>query len=285
MNAVDLRKLDWDNKNATGSGNGSYYQAVDQSVSPTRYYKLSNFDSYECRPIGYESFFEVIAYRLGKMLGIDVLKYHLIEGQIRLHIKNSSEVRTFSTVLCYSEDFRKGGETKSSLQTWYNLNVGGKDIEQRLRSVSSYISDYLDKMFVFDCLICNRDRHTANIEVLQLRNGNYRFSPLFDHGQSFCAACGLDENAIRNFDYTKDIRYNDGIGKGYHFKNVAGIKKPVVVKPLSADFRKSIFYGMSGYLPQYVKDSVANTIEYRYRLLKNEKYIFEAHEQGVSGLL
>lgn len=276
MRSVDLRKLAWDTKNATGSGNGSYYQAIDQSVSPTRYYKLSNFDSYECKPVGYESFFEVIAYRLGKMLGINVLQYHLVEGQIRLHVRNSSRIKVFNTVLCYSEDFRKGGETKSSLQTWYNLNIGNPDIEHGLRAISPYVNDYLDTMFVFDCLICNRDRHTGNIEVLQSRNGNYRFSPLFDHGQSFCATCGLDEYAIRNFDYTKDIQYNDGIGKGYHFKNVSGISKPVIVNRLPADFRRSLFYGMKQELKQYVIDSVANTIEYRYRLLKNKGIIIEA---------
>lgn len=275
MRTLDLRKLTWGTKNATGSGNGSYFQALDQSVTPTRYYKLSNFNDFDCTSMGYESFFEVIAYRLGKMLGFDVLQYHLVNGKIKVRVRNQSKLTTTTAILCYSEDFRRGGETKTSLYSWCKTNIPDNNIEAGLRSISSYINDYLDRMFVFDCLICNRDRHRGNIEVLQSKDGSYRFSPLFDHGQSFCATFGMNEIAIRNFDYTQDIWYNDGIGKGYHYKNIASNSKPVVVNRLPHDFRTKLFYGMSQYLPKYVMESVASTIEYRYRLMREKGIIIE----------
>jgi len=275
VQSLDLRNLKWDTKNATGSGNGSYYQALDKTVKPTRCYKLSNFDGYTCNSIGYESYFEVIAYRLGKMLGINVLEYHLVNGIIKLMVRNSSQVKDVNAVLCYSENFRHSGEFKMSLGTWYQLNVGLPDIENGLRAVSQYISDYLDTMYVFDCLIYNRDRHTGNIEVLESKSGEFRLSPLFDHGQSFCAPYGMDRRAIENFDYTQDTRYNDGIGTGYHYKNVSNIKNKVVVRKLPSDFSRILFCDMRDTLPDYVITSVASTIEYRYTKLRKYGYIVE----------
>lgn len=46
-------------------------------------------------------------------------------------------------------------------------------------------------MFLFDYLICNRDRHGANIEVLQ-KGENYRLAPIFDNGLSFLFSCYND---------------------------------------------------------------------------------------------
>lgn len=54
-------------------------------------------------------------------------------------------------------------------------------------------------MFLLDYIICNRDRHGANIEVLQ-KGDTYRLAPLFDNGLSFMFSCYQDGNQMLEFD-------------------------------------------------------------------------------------
>jgi hypothetical protein len=54
-------------------------------------------------------------------------------------------------------------------------------------------ADYIYKLFVFDYLIINRDRHGANLEVM--KNGDKILSPYFDNGLSFACSC-MDEKQL-----------------------------------------------------------------------------------------
>lgn len=63
-----------------------------------------------------------------------------------------------------------------------------------------------------DCLIANRDRHGANIEVLRSREGGVRLAPLFDNGVSSVFSCYGDERRVREFDPLADVWANNFIG-------------------------------------------------------------------------
>ena len=147
----DMTNLAWSYTVTEQSSGGTFFKAVDATVSPKRFYKLSRFDDYMFKTIGYESYFEVIASQLGSLLRFSVVPYHLIKGKIRV-----------------------------------TNNIGVCDANEILRAVYN-LGDYLDRLFIFDFIIANRDRHGANIEVMQLVDGSFKLSLLFDNGVSFFA--------------------------------------------------------------------------------------------------
>lgn len=54
--------------------------------------------------------------------------------------------------------------------------------------VRNQLEQYFYQVFLLDYLICNRDRHGANVEVLEKR-GDYRLAPVFDNGLSLLFSC------------------------------------------------------------------------------------------------
>ncbi|MCM1237733.1 MAG: hypothetical protein NC489_47325 [Ruminococcus flavefaciens] len=80
-----------------------------------------------------------------------------------------------------------------------------------------------------DYLICNRDRHGANIEVLLDEKEEPRLAPLFDYGLSLLFSCYdnlesvrkfdiLEDRAVYNFIGSKSLEYNLGLlPKGQDF--------------------------------------------------------------------
>lgn len=67
-------------------------------------------------------------------------------------------------------------------------------------------------MFAVDYLICNRDRHGANIEILLDENERPRLAPLFDHGLSLLFSCYNNLDSVRKFDVLEDRAVNNFIG-------------------------------------------------------------------------
>jgi len=273
MEFIDLRKLHWESNEVNTTGIGAYLKARDMSCSPIIYYKLSKFDNYSCQIIGYESFFEVVASRLGELLGLPVLHYDLIDALIRIDTKyreNAVELRSF---LCRSVEFGRGDESKSSLGAWYKWHFRSNfNVEANLRKVSLYISDYIDKLFIFDYLICNRDRHEANIEVLIKKDGKLRLSPFFDNGASFVAPFGMDRRAIESFDVIFDRPVHNFIGASKLEENLHHICKPVMIKRLDKNFKEILFKDMD-MLPDYVKKAIVRTITYRYTFLVKNGFV------------
>lgn len=67
-------------------------------------------------------------------------------------------------------------------------------------------------MFVVDYLICNRDRHGANIELLIDDNDRVRIAPLFDNGVSLLFSCYNNQESIRKYDVLADKAVNNFVG-------------------------------------------------------------------------
>ena len=56
------------------------------------------------------------------------------------------------------------------------------------------IREYLAKLFLFDQITLNSDRHLANICLFVARDGQYALSPVFDNGRDFALADSLWES-------------------------------------------------------------------------------------------
>ncbi|MBR5088629.1 MAG: hypothetical protein IK093_04310 [Ruminiclostridium sp.] len=192
----DLTYLNWTRvRNSSGTA-GSFLKAYSENEGKKLYYKLSNYDVMN-GIVGHECVNEIIVDRLLTMLGIEHLSYTLINADI---IVDGQQI---STYLCMSENFRKPGEDKTALDTFYEME------RQRGESPLDFCirkgwAEYIRQMLVVDFLILNRDRHGANIEVLRdKKRRTVRLAPLFDHGLSLLSLC-RSENDIAAYDVMED---------------------------------------------------------------------------------
>lgn len=110
----DLTYLTWaKTRNSSGTA-GSFLKSYSEINGKKIYYKLSNYDSYR-GIIGHECINELIIGRLLTVLGIEHLQYQLIHADIML----DGEVHR--TYLCASDDFKRPGESKIALDTFYQV--------------------------------------------------------------------------------------------------------------------------------------------------------------------
>lgn len=258
----DMTNLVWSYTVTEQSSGGTFFKAVDATVSPKRFYKLSRFDDYMFKTIGYESYFEVIASRLGSLLRFSVVPYHLIKGKIRV-TNNIGVTRDLVSSFCYSEDFATADTvSKQGLDTWLRRNHGVCDANEILRAVYN-LGDYLDRLFIFDFIIANRDRHGANIEVMQLVDGSFKLSPLFDNGVSFFAPIGIDEKSIRQYNVMSDMMTNNYIGSKSLFENLNLVRAPILLSKRFSSLSRAELYNfifLDLDLPDYCKEVIFKQI-------------------------
>ena len=147
--------------------------------------------------------------------------------------------------MCASEDYKEPDESKLALEDYYQM--------ERLPNESSF--DFcvrkgwrrqVSEMIVTDYLICNRDRHGANIEVLRNRkNNSFRLAPMFDQGLSFLCRCRTDEE-IERFDVTEDRRVQTFFGGSSVQDNLRPLEPEDIknIRSLKKRDRKAIFDGL-----------------------------------------
>lgn len=200
----DLRYLDWENKKISIGTPGSFLKAYEEKEGIRIYYKMSNYDSYR-GIFGHECVNELIVSRLLDILEIPHLSYQLVLAKLCI---DEQEIEGYIT---RSVNFRKENEKKIVFDTYYELYREKK--ESPLEFAKRYgWEQYVYQMFVVDYLICNRDRHGANIEVLIDEKDKPRLAPLFDHGLSLLFSCYDNLDNVRNFDILEDRAVNNFIG-------------------------------------------------------------------------
>lgn len=261
MKIVDLTHLNWGTTHNGGATYGCYYKATEIKNGVKYYYKCSQF--YKGQNVfGDEAVNEVICSRFLKLLGFNVAKYTLIKARIKL---NGSE---YITYVCKSQDFAKGRK-RLSFEDLHSI-LGG--------TVENLISDCnlsvpVQRMIVADFLILQRDRHGKNIEVFDTNKG-YELAPLFDNGLALLAPYPSQlTKYIKDFDVLADYPVNNYIGARSLYSNLAYIKKPIVVKCLTKDDKKSIMYGIGGALPREYIDKIWELLTYRYYFLRKRGII------------
>lgn len=200
----DLRYLDWTERKMSPGTPGGFLKAYEEKNAKRYYYKLSNYDSYR-GVFGHECINELIAARLLSILEIEHLEYQLVHAKLLI---GETEIESY---ICKSENFRKGTERKIAFDTYYELHREGRESPLEFAKRKGW-EKYVYQMFIVDYLICNRDRHGANIEILIDDNENARPAPLFDNGLSLLFSCYDSQESIREYDVLADKAVNNFIG-------------------------------------------------------------------------
>ena len=233
----DIRSLVWSKTSGSVATDGVFLKTEMMIDGAMHYLKLSSYDSY--RGIyGHETVNELVASRLGGLLGIDVPEGRLGRSLVKV------DGREFETYVFSAKSF-KLTESRESFESYY--------VAYRLSEKESPLDfcrrlgwdERIYLMFIFDYLIINRDRHGVNLEVL--KNNTIKLSPLFDNGLSFVCSCE-DESDLEKFDIYEDRPVNNFIGNKRLGRNLDLIDKNVRFNELAESDKGIIFNDLHGVL-------------------------------------
>ena len=259
----DLTYLKWSHIRSSSGTAGTFLKSESTLHGAKIYYKLSNFDPVK-GVVGHECVNEIIVDRLLTILGVEHLRYELINADIEI------EGNIYNTYLCASEDFKKRGESKIALDDYYRTNAKKGESHYDF-CVREGWKEYIDRMIAVDYLILNRDRHGANIEVLRnSRAHTLRIAPLFDHGLSLLYSC-MSDNDAEQFDIMQDKRCQNFIGGYSCYENLQLIKDKTKIfeNKLQESDRDIIFEGMDNILSDIFINKIWNMIYERYKIYEN----------------
>lgn len=259
----DMTYLSWaKTRNSSGTA-GSFLKAYEEGTDGKVYYKLSNYDAWK-GIIGHECVNEIIADRLLSLLGIEHLPYQLIHAKVLI------DQREHVTWLCASKDFKQRGESKLTLEAWYQVERLPDESPMDF-CVRMGWEDTIYQMLVVDYLILNRDRHGANMEVLRnARQKTVRLAPLFDHGLSLLSRCESTEAMLRE-DVMADKPVQCFVGSRSAWENLQLIpvdKRPQL-HPLTQDARDTLLAGLADALDERWLDRIWEMIWRRWQAYEN----------------
>ncbi|MCL1983664.1 MAG: hypothetical protein FWG53_11355 [Clostridiales bacterium] len=233
----DLRDIVWSRVAGSLASDGVYMKALLTVDGASQYLKLSRYDSY--RGIyGHESVNELIACRLGKLLGFCVPEGTLRRCLVRIDGKDHVDY------VFAAQSYKTAGSRVAFEDFYVDNRLSGKESPLDLCKRFGW-SGYIYKMFIFDYLVLNRDRHGANLEVM--KNGGIRLSPYLDNGLSFICSCTNDAEA-KAFNTAEDRPVNNFIGEKRLALNLNKIDKQVKFNELKEPDMHVLFDGLSGVL-------------------------------------
>lgn len=257
----DYRHLKW--CFSSNSSGGQYLKSEAIVNNKKYYYKISDF-RYGMF-FSHESVLEVIASRLGLLLGFPVLKY---TGNMARIVINDKEYVTF---VSKSLNYCKSGQTAMPLLTDYQINkfLNESPLEYCKRIG---LTEFMDYIFIFDYLIMNTDRHGRNIELLY--NGNEIIpAPIFDNGRCLTYECGNNKENIIYWNYTESGQGNNFVGGIYLENNLKYISRTYKLPHMTEESYKHIFYGLHDVLTETHISILREAIEYRYEKLSEKGVI------------
>ena len=258
VNKQDLTYLKWSHVRSSSGTAGTFLKSQSAISGEKIYYKLSGYDS-ERGIIGHECVNELIVDRLLTILGVEHLDYQLIHADVEI------DGKVYDTWLCASKDFKKRGEAKAALDSFYQINRD-KDESRYDFCVRNGWQQYLDTMLAVDFLILNRDRHGANIEVLRDgRKSSVRIAPLFDHGLSLLCTCYSDEE-INCFDIMLDRPCHNFIGGRSVLENLKLIKDKgnIFQTKLKPEHKEMLFKDLEMALSEVHREKLWNMLWERW---------------------
>lgn len=259
---LDFTHLTWTlSRTSTGTA-GSFLKSYEETDGQKFYYKMSNYDSVR-GVIGHECINEIVAQNIADLFHIQHLTYELVYCTVQV------ADTVLETWVTRSGDFKGPGESKMTFETYYDiLHMDGEDKFQFIRRLE--LEEYFYDMFLLDYLICNRDRHGANIEVLQ-KGDTYRLAPLFDHGISFFFSCYHDGKKMLEFDKLKDGPVNNYVGSLNLSDNLRLVPESVRAKVFVPE-REQLFQGLedaAGAVPKEYWDCIYEMVKERVNYVKN----------------
>ncbi|MFC1737968.1 HipA domain-containing protein [Planctomycetota bacterium] len=171
---------------------------------------------------------EIIAYRFGSIIGVDVPPVHIGYSK-----KYEQGVDTYAALIEWFYDYKKdgyvsGGQIMVELIENFDRDTGKEHNLETIRQFFSNhekISEYWAKILTFDTLIGNLDRHQDNwgfiIKERSIKKSemsvSFTISPAFDNG----TALGYEilEQKIENFDDAEKLqRYLTHKKASHHMK-------------------------------------------------------------------
>ncbi|MCI7323393.1 MAG: hypothetical protein MR508_08890 [Lachnospiraceae bacterium] len=262
LQPTDLTYLSWSLSRSSSGTAGSFLKSYEEINEKKYYYKMSNYDSVR-GVIGHESVNEIVAENIADLLHMEHLHYELVYCRVKVSDK------IFDTWVTKSVDFKQAGESKMTFETYYEiLHHDGEDKFGFIERMG--LQDYFYQVFLLDYIICNRDRHGANIEVLQ-KEENYRLAPLFDHGLSFMFSCYNDGEKMLEFDKLKDGPVNNYVGSMNLSDNLKLVPKTFRQK-VTMPSRAQLFQGLEnakGAVPEEYWDCIYDMVKERINYVKN----------------
>lgn len=257
----DLRHLSWTEAAFSSGTGGMLLKAREQTGKSLWYYKLSSYDSYR-GVYGHECVNELIASRLLDVLGFPHVRYRLINARISI---DGHEVQTW---ICRSASFRRTGEGKMGLDTFFDLHRQGSESPLDLCERYGW-TEQIRQMASFDYLIANRDRHGANIEVLRSRDGSIRLAPLFDNGLSLVFSCLDNQDQVRAFAPLTDVPANNYLGSHSLEQNLQIIGLPHEMGTLQPAHRDMLLRGLDDILSPVHLSKIWDIVWERWCALEN----------------
>lgn len=234
----DLTALSWAKARQSSGTAGTFLKSFDDLGERKTYYKLSDYDAVD-GIVGHECVNEIVVDRLLSMLGVEHVGYQLIHADVMVGGK------VYDTWLNASEDFKRPGESKVALDTFYELEREGSETPLEFCVRMGWAQQAWETLVV-DYLILNRDRHGANLEVLRNPKARtLRLAPLFDHGLSLMFRAH-DNNAVEAFDVMADLPVQSFFGSRSTWENLKLIPPAELpqLNPLRAANRKALFEGL-----------------------------------------
>jgi len=257
----DLRGEVW-SKTAGSIVSDGVYMKTELPIDGTNFYlKLSRYDSYR-GVYGHESVNELIAYRLGKTLGFSVP-----EGYLKKCIVNIDD-KEHETYVFAAKSYKTAGSRTAFEDFYVDNRLSEKESPLDLCKRFGW-AEIIYKMFIFDYLIINRDRHGANLEVM--KNGNISISPFLDNGLSFVCSC-TDESELKSFDITEDRAVNNFIGEKRLGANLDKIDMKVEFNQLHDADLDNLFKGLHGVLPESYFGVIREIIQRRWQNVTQFRY-------------
>lgn len=232
-NILDLRNIKW-TKVQSATSPGMLAKTELYKNGKKYFLKLGSYNiAYGF--YGNEPLFEVLNSRVGKLLGLPVLDYKLEKCLVNF------ENREYETYVCISQNYVNNDDKRISLSRFYrNNNLNGESVLDILKKFN-FIDDVY-KLFLYDFVICNIDRHEYNVEILENING-LRMAPFFDN--SFCFIFNRIEDDYKNKVYFNDLSFvNNFIGYRNLKDNLFLIDKPLVIRDLKDSDREYLFKGL-----------------------------------------
>lgn len=258
-------KLTLVNKFATKTSRGMLSKAWYKDEKEVSYLVKGN--SMENRIVGYEPYSEVLAYRIGKILGIDCMAYALIPS------KYAPDVHVYGSLDCVSICMDQFLNQRMSFYEY--MVISGRENTNPLHFYlnSGLDLNYLAKMLAFDAFIGNRDRHLGNFDVY-IKDGKFYNAPVYDNGASLLA--------WESSSYVKSIKHGNKIyndkSKPFKSTHTEQVKlalwlnnnKPIFNIRDKRSFYKYVFEQCNDIfelMPKYRADAIKNY------LLNRSKYL------------
>lgn len=244
MAIKDLRNINWNNLNSTSTG------MIPKYLNDKVFMKLSTYNE-TVGFYGEEPEYEELAYKIGEILGINIVEVEVEEVLIQYNNKE------YKTLVAISPNFNRNGNS-IPIENFCEINgINSKDL-----LFNDIFRADLSKIIEYDFLINNIDRHGRNIEVM-----NNKIAPIFDNSLSMFSK--MPDNAL-NQALFEVYTANNFIGYPNLLDNLKLIDNGI---DLNIDIDKfyeivelwGLKYNKSDKRIRFIK----NLIEFRYSKLKS----------------